>query len=90
MILIHAASFLTVNIMVFTAWYDVLSVLAALLFVLSVAQSDPRYYRLLFISNSSLWIVYDLLSRSYANLFTHIVVFVGVLISIIIKNKKQS
>ena len=89
MIVIYAASFLSVNIITFTAWYNVLSLIAAMLFVISVAQSNPKYYRMLYILNSSTWIIYDLLSGAYGNLITHVILFVFIFISIIIRDGKK-
>jgi len=63
--------------------------IAAVIFVISVAQSSAKYYRFLYFSNSTVWIFYDFLSASYGNLFTHIVLFVSTLISIIIRDKKK-
>ena len=52
LIAIYAIAFLAVNLVTFKAWYDVLSLIAAMLFVLSVAQSEAKYYRILYFLNS--------------------------------------
>lgn len=93
LVAIYAVAFLSVNMASFAHWYDVLSLLAALCFVLSVAQPDPKYYRLFFITNSSLWIVYDALAGAYGNLFTHVALFIATFIAIFVrdvKNKKKT
>lgn len=87
-IILHATIFFAVNIVTFTYWYDVLALLAALMFVLSVAQSSPKYYRVLYMTNSFLWIFYDFLVKAYGNLVTHIVLFIAITIAIYIRDKK--
>jgi len=88
LIVVYAVAFLTVNLVGFAHWYDVIALLAALCFVVSVAQPDPKYYRLLFITNSSLWIIYDALAKAYGNLFTHIALFIATLIAILVRDVK--
>ncbi len=88
LVVVHAVVFLVVNLITFAHWYDVLALLAALTFVLSVAQSNAKHYRLLYITNSFLWIVYDILAKAYGNLFTHTALFIGIGIAIYIRNRK--
>ena len=87
---VHTAAFLAVNLITFRAWYDVLSLVAAMLFVVSVAQTNTKHYRLLYISNSGLWILYDTLAKAHANLITHVVLFVAIGIAIYIRDKKAN
>ena len=86
---IYAVAFLGVNMIAFAHWYDVLSLLAALVFVISVAQSDAKYYRIFYMTNSLLWIGYDFLSKSYGNLSTHIILFISTMTAIIIRDRKK-
>ena len=63
-----------------------------LLFVLSVSQSSAKHYRVLYMSNSMIWIAYDFLAGAYGNLFTHVVLFVSTMAAIFlrdIKNRKK-
>ena len=92
LVVLEAAVFLVVNVLVFAHWYDILALAAAMLFVVSVAQNDAKYYRVLYMSNSMVWIVYDLLAGAYGNLFTHVVLFLATMTAILlrdIKNKKS-
>ena len=89
LIVAYAIAFLAVNLVTFKAWYDILSLIAAMLFVLSVAQSEAKHYRVLYFLNSTVWIFYDFLSGAYGNLFTHIVLFVATLIAILIRDKSK-
>ena len=83
---LHAAAFLFVNLLTFHAWYDTFALIASMLFVLSVAQNSAKYYRILFISNSVVWIFYDFLAGSYANLLTHIILAVATIGAIVYRD----
>ena len=89
LIIIYGVAFLGVNLLAFAHWYDILSLLAAMVFVISVAQSDAKYYRILYMTNSFLWIGYDLLAKAYGPLSTHIILFIATTVSIIIRDKKR-
>jgi len=86
---IHAAAFVGVNLMTFAAWYDAFALAASLLFVLSIAQSSAKHYRLLYISNSLCWVVYDIFAGAYANLMTHVVLSVAIFGAILVRDRKQ-
>ncbi|MBE6884168.1 MAG: YgjV family protein [Ruminococcaceae bacterium] len=85
----HALSFTVVNIITLKAWYDVVTLIAALVFVLSMSRSNAKYYRMLFVLNSTLWIIYDILAGAYGNLFTHVVLFLAAVISVLVRNRKK-
>ncbi|MBE7052525.1 MAG: YgjV family protein [Ruminococcaceae bacterium] len=70
--------------------YDVSSLIAAMLSVFSVVQTNPKYYRVLYDSNSMVWIVYDFLAGAYGNLATHIILFVSTFLAILIRDRKTS
>lgn len=88
LVIVHAVVFLLVNLITFAKWFDVLALLAAFTFVLSVAQNNAKYYRFLYITNSFLWIIYDVLAHAYGNLFTHTALFVGIAVAIYIRDRK--
>ena len=85
-IALHAVVFFAVNVVTFSVWYDVLALLAAMLYVLSIAQGDSKYYRMFYVSNSAVWIAYDLLAGAYGNLITHVVLFVATGLAIMIRD----
>ncbi|MBQ2743851.1 MAG: YgjV family protein [Oscillospiraceae bacterium] len=89
LIAIYALAFLAVNLLSFACWYDVIALAAAMCFVLSVAQPDPKYYRLFFITNSSLWIIYDALAKAHGNLITHTALFIATFIAICVRDEKK-
>lgn len=89
LIVLNAIVFITANLLTFSAWYDLIALTSALIFVLSVAQSKAQYYRVFFIINSFLWIFYDVLASAYGNLFTHTALFVATFIAIRSRDKKN-
>ena len=86
-IIIHGVSFVGINMLIFRMWYDILALIASLLFVLSVAQEKTKHYRLLYGLNSMSWIAYDLLAGAYGNLSTHIILFIATSIAIFMRDK---
>ncbi|MBE7030409.1 MAG: YgjV family protein [Ruminococcaceae bacterium] len=97
LVAVYAVGFLSINLITFGAWYDVLALAASMLFVLSIVQNEAKYYRVLYAFNSTIWIFYDFLAGAYANLLTHIVLFVATFLAIALhdiktarKNKKTS
>ncbi len=86
LILCHLACFIAVNILAFSAWYDILALIASALFVVSVAQDNAKYYRLLYIGNSLVWIFYDILAHAYGNLATHGILFTATIIAMLYRD----
>jgi len=89
LIALEAVVFMVINAATFAHWYDILALLAAMLFVLSVSQSNAKHYRVLYMSNSFTWIAYDLLAGAYGNLFTHAVLFIATMSAILIRDIKS-
>ena len=89
LICVHAVVFVTLNVLTFAVWYDILALVAAMLFVFSVAQSSSKHYRLLYFTNSAMWIFYDILAGAYGNLTTHTVLAIATFGAIILRDKKR-
>ncbi len=88
-ITVHAAAFLAVNLITFKAWYDVFALIASMLFVLSVAQSNAKYYRAIYIPNCLVWIAYDFMAKAYGNLLTHIVLTIALAGAVFIRDGRR-
>jgi hypothetical protein len=86
---LHIITFVVLNMFVYNAWYDIVMISAAILFVLSVAQKDAKSYRYIYFANSAALIAYDILSKAHGNLFMHCIMFSATVISIIMKNLKK-
>ena len=87
-IVMHATIFVGLNIFTFRDWYDILALIAALIFVFSVAQSSSAHYRILYFSNSMVWIFYDCFASAYGNLMTHIVLMLATFVAILLRDSK--
>ena len=64
-------------------WFDILPIPASMLFVLGVAAKKPTYYRIYFVFNSSLWIVYNFCITAYTSILTQAFLLVSLIIGII-------
>lgn len=64
-------------------WFDILPIPASMLFVLGIAAKKPTYYRIYFVFNSSLWIVYNFMITAYTSILTQVFLFVSLIIGII-------
>ena len=89
LLILHLVTFVSVNMLTFSYWYDIFSLGASIIFVLSIAQTNTRFYRLYYITNSLMWIFYDLLAGAYGNLFTHIVLSVSIFVAIILRDHSK-
>lgn len=85
-IAINTVVFLAINFITFRTYYDIFALIASMLFVFSISQSTAKYYRILTISNTLVWIFYDFLARSYANLATHIILAIATIGSFIYRD----
>lgn len=90
LVFISVIFFVFINMITFKVWYDVLTLMAAILFVLSVSQSKEKYYRILYFMNSTVWVIYDFLAGAYGNLATHIVLFVATFLAILLQDIKNT
>ena len=92
-VILNASIFTAANLITFLIsgfqLYDILALIACLLFVLQIAQKTTKYYRLVYICNSLVWIPYDIFANSEGNLFTHSVLAVAIFISIIVRDWKK-
>lgn len=84
----YAAAFCIVNLTVFTGWYDLISLGATMVYVLAMAQSNVRWFRVLYALNSLLWIFYDIITQSYGNLWTHVILLVFTGLSIWLQQRQ--
>lgn len=92
LVLVYAVVFSAVNLVTFSVWYDVFPLIAAILFVFSMVQSETKNYRILYALNSISWIFYDFVAQSYGNLATHIILFAATSIAMVVRerNSKKS
>lgn len=90
LIAFYIISFTAINMLSFSHWYDLFALAASIIFVMSVAQTNTKFYRLYYVSNSMLWIIYDLCAGAYGNLSTHIILSLSIFTAIIVRDKKKN
>lgn len=86
---IYGLSFVVLNLVVGKFSYlTVIAIVAALSFVMSIGQSNVSKYRFWIVVNSVLWCTYDVLSKSYSALATHIPLLIFTVAGMIIHDRK--
>ena len=85
---VYAIMFIAANLMGGFSYLTILAIIACLTFIMSLIQKNGAGYRVWAIANLSLWVLFDLLSKSEA-LVTHIVLFAFTVTGMIIHDRKQ-
>ena len=69
------------TVFVYSGWSDVVSCVCAMLYIMAIVQKDAAKYRWYMITNSFLWIIYDLQTAAYVNIITHGMVLVSLTVA---------
>lgn len=90
LVAIYAVAFIALNLAVggFNA-IGALAIVASLSFVMCIGQKSGAKYRFWTIVNSVLWCLYDILSKSFGALATHVTLLAFTVIGMIIHDKKK-
>ncbi len=90
LVVIYALAFIVCNLVVggFKPLV-ILAIVASLTFVMCIGQTSGAKYRFWTIINIGLWCLYDILSKSYSALITHIVLLVFTVVGMIVHDKKK-
>ena len=89
---IYALSFVVLNLAVSGFNIELLTVIAivaTLSFVMSIGQGNVAKYRFWIVVNSVLWCTYDILSKSYSALATHVPLLIFTVAGMIIHDRKS-
>lgn len=91
LIIIYCTAFVVVNLVLggFNA-LCILAIVASLTFVMCIGQKNGAKYRAWTIINMILWISYDLFSKSFGALLTHVPQFIFTVAGMIIHDRKQN
>lgn len=73
---------ITIGAFTFNSFMDLLPVLAAILFILTLIQSKEKNIRLLLLGNNISWLIYDFLAMAYAAGFSDLFVIASTLTAI--------
>lgn len=98
LVVIYALSFIVVNIVVsdgvsktgiFISWLCLLVIVASLTFIMCIGQKSGAKYRFWTIVNNLLWCLYDVLSKSFGALTSHIPLLLFTVAGMIIHDRKS-
>ncbi len=70
---IYAATFIVINIAVFSAWFDILAIIASLISVMIISSKNGKIFRRWVLANNLTWCIYDTVSHSSGALISHLV-----------------
>ncbi len=86
---VYALMFITANLFGEISWFSILAIVACLTFIGGIAQKSGKSYRAWHTVNSSLWCSYDILSRSYEPVVSHLILLAFDITGILIHDRKQ-
>ena len=71
------------------SWLGMLVIIASVVFVLCIGQTNGKKYRFWTLINMILWCTYDILTASYSVLLTHVPQFVFAIVGMITYDRKK-
>ena len=89
LIAVYAVSFIVVNLIVFTRVADILAIIAAMLFIMSILQKNGKQYRFWNFMNVAVWCIYDIICGTYGPLITHSIQFFTLISGMLIHDRKK-
>ena len=81
--IIFAAAYTACSMASFNTFYDIIPCVAALLYAMSVIQTNSAVYRLYMLANALLWVVYDIRIGAYTTLITYAFIIPSILLGFI-------
>lgn len=89
LIAVYALGFIGLNLWIGEVlWISVLAIVACMCYILKLIQKSGKAYRFWALSNSGVWCVYDICSRTYGGLITHSVLSVFAVVGMILHDRK--
>jgi len=89
LIVVYGAMFVVIDLLVYTQIFDIITLVAALMFVMGISAKSGKRFRMWTLLNVLLWITYDLFTRSYGPLMTHGIQLATVLFGILVHDRKE-
>ena len=83
LLVLFAFGYVVGTIIVYKGWNDIVSCICAILFVLAIIQTQSSKYRKYILLNASLWTIYDITTMAYANILTHGLQIISILIAMV-------
>lgn len=69
--IIFVIGYITASLLTFDDVLDIFPLVAAILCAIGISQKNPKYYRIIMLSNASTWFAYDIFVGAFAMLATH-------------------
>jgi hypothetical protein len=85
----YAVAFVSANIALWSGIETILSIVAALLFIMSLVQKNGKGFRIWFLLNAATWCTYDIICKAYDPLISHSVQIVFFIAGILIHDRKK-
>ncbi len=89
LVAIYAVVITGLNLSVAKSGADMLTVLAGLVFVMSIIQKNGKMFRLYTIVNLTLWCTYDFFKLSYRPLVQHTIQLLFIILGILIHVRRK-
>lgn len=89
LVAIYAVVITGLNLSVAKSAADMLTVLAGLVFVMSIIQKNGKMFRLYTIINLALWCTYDFFKLSYGPLVQHTIQLLFIILGMLIHDRKK-
>ncbi len=90
LVIVYGLSFIGLNLAVGGfSMLGILAIVASLSFVMCIGQKSGKKYRFWTIVNMVLWCVYDVISKSYSVLATHVPQLLFAVVGMIIHDRKK-
>lgn len=90
LLIIYALAFVAVNLTTFKQAADILTLLAALAFVMAVSQKSGKRYRLWALANAGLWLIFDLIVWAEGPIIAHLAQFAIIIIGMVAYDRKKT
>ena len=82
-IIIFVTLYLACSILYYQSIIDIFSALAAVLFCLSIVQTDAKKSRLWYVFNPICWLIYSVFCKAYLNCITYSIILISTLVAMV-------
>lgn len=90
LLVVYALAFTAINLFTVKQVADILTLLAALAFVMAISQSSGKRYRMWALANAGLWLVFDLIVWAEGPIIAHLAQFIIVIVGMLAYDRKKS
>ncbi len=81
LLVLFLAVYLVGTVITYQSWHDLFSFACAVWFVLSIVQKEAKNMRNFTLLNAFCWLVYDVATMAYTNVFTRLSLIVSIIVA---------